>query len=93
MFCASFRAALDASAILAPVPAAFPICLKRFNGIIGNIPKVTALATSMYVPKGEYSKICGFKDSIPVYYSLERASRAIGKFTRYYEFHRNKSVN
>jgi acyl-CoA synthetase (NDP forming) len=29
------------------------------------------------------------KDDIPVYYSLERASRAIGKFTRYYEFHKN----
>jgi len=28
------------------------------------------------------------KDGIPVYHSLERASRAIGKFTRYHEFHR-----
>ena len=27
------------------------------------------------------------KDGIPVYYSLERASQAIGKFTRYHQFH------
>ena len=32
------------------------------------------------------------KDSIPVYYSLERASRAIGKFTRYHEFHRKTNA-
>jgi hypothetical protein len=28
------------------------------------------------------------KEGIPVYFSLERASRAMGKFSRYYEFHR-----
>ncbi|MCK4362363.1 MAG: hypothetical protein KAW13_03675, partial [Dehalococcoidia bacterium] len=28
------------------------------------------------------------KEGIPVYHSLQRASRAIGKFTRYHQFHR-----
>ena len=32
------------------------------------------------------------KEGIPVYFSLERASRAIGKFTRYHEFHRKTNT-
>jgi len=32
------------------------------------------------------------KEGIPVYFSLQRASRAIGKFTRYHEFHRKTNA-
>ena len=35
----------------------------------------------------EYLRQLLLQDGIPVFYSLERASRSIGKFTRYHEFH------